>query len=100
MECLFCYDPEPKYKPAAGVEFVCSRCVQMLLAADQEDLKRAHSKALERGKISEANAIESFLIPEGFDEQRKPTTKKRRRHSNRKRIVRAVGDKKKHIGRS
>jgi hypothetical protein len=72
----------------------------MFLAADQQDLKKAHAKAIEKGFTNKANAIESFLIPEGIDEQRKPVSKKRRRHSDRKGIVRIVGNKEKRIGRS
>ncbi len=98
--CLFCNGMDIKYRSETGNDFICSRCVQMLLAADQQDLKRAHSKALEKGFTNKAKAIESFLIPEGFDEQRKPATKKRGRHSDRKRIVRTVRDKEKRIGRS
>ena len=98
--CLFCSDMEPNYKPETGNDFICSRCVQMLLEADQQDLKRAHTKALEKGFTNKAKAIESFLIPEDkIDGQRKPA-KKRRRHIDRKRIVRTVRDKEKRIGRS
>jgi hypothetical protein len=106
MGCLFCYDPEPeyklgtRYKPLAGFGFVCSWCVQLLLAADQQDLKRAHAKAIQKGFTNKASAIESFLIPEDkIDGQRKPA-KKRRRNFDRKRIVRTVRDKAKRIGRS
>jgi hypothetical protein len=98
--CLFCNGLEIKYKPETGNDFLCSRCVQMFLAADQQDLKRAHSKAIEKGFTNKANAIESFLIPEGINGQRKPVSKKRGRHSNRKRIDRTIGDKEKRIGRS
>ena len=98
--CLFCNGLEIKYKPETGNDFICSRCVQMLLAADQQDLKKAHAKAIGKGFTNKANAIESFLIPEGFDEQRKPVSKKRGRYSYRKGIVRTVRDKEKRIGRS
>ena len=97
--CLFCNNPEPNYKPDMNADFICSRCVQMLLAADQEELKRAYDKAIDKGYTNKASAIESFLIPEDkIDGQRKPA-KKRRRHSDRKRIVRTVRDKEKRIGR-
>ena len=89
-----------KYKAQIDIDFICFRCVQLLLGADQQDLKRAHAKAIEKGFTNKANAIESFLIPEGLDELRKPATKKRGRHSNRKRTVRTVRDKAKRIGRS
>jgi len=94
--CLFCNRFESKTES----ESICGNCVQLLLKADQSELKRAHEKAIEKQYWDKASAIESFLIPEGFDEQRKPASKKRGRHSNRKRIVRTVGDKEKRIGRS
>ena len=98
--CLFCNVPEPNYKPQAKIDFICSQCVQMLLGAEQEDLKKAHTKAIDKGYLNKASAIESFLIPEGINGQRKPVTKKRRRHSNRKGVVRTFRDKKKRIGRT
>ena len=98
--CLFCSNPEPKYKPQAKVDLICSQCVQMLIGADQEDLKTVHTMAINNGYLDKASAIESFLIPEGLNEPRKPVTKKRGRHSNREGIVRAFRDKKKRIGRT
>ena len=98
--CLFCNNPESKYKPQAKVDFICSQCVQMLLGADREDLKTAHTKASDKGYLNKASAIESFLIPEGLNEPRKPVTKKRGRHSNREGVVRALRNKKKRIGRT
>jgi len=101
MECLFCGLPEPGYKPNPDKDFICSRCVQILLSADQEDLNRAYRKALEKGYPKKARAIESFLVPEEkINEQFRPISKKHRRHIDRKRIVRAIRDQKKRIGRS
>jgi prophage antirepressor-like protein len=97
--CLFCNRLEKNYMPQNGNDFICSQCVQMLLAANQKDLKKAHTRAIDKGYLNKANAIESFLIPEGINEPRKPVTKKRGRHSNREGIVRAFRDKKKRIGR-
>nr|BDD46986.1 hypothetical protein 4 [Desulfobacteraceae bacterium] len=98
--CLFCNGLEIKYKPETGNNFICSRCVQMLLVADQQDLKKAHARAIQKGFTNKASAIESFLISEDkIDGQRKPA-KKRGRHSNRKRIVRIIRDKAKRIGRA
>jgi len=88
MNCLFCCDPEPNYKPETGIDFICSKCVQMLLAADQEDLKRAYSKAIERDKIREASAIESFLIEGEVFHDRE--TKTIRRNLVRERPMRKV----------
>jgi hypothetical protein len=70
--CLFCNGLEIKYKPETGNDFICSRCVQMLLATNQEDLKKAHTKALEKGLTNKAKAIESFLMEDEI-EQRRPT---------------------------
>ena len=101
MSCLFCGFPENRYRPDAENKFICSKCVQLLLSADQVELKRAYSKAIEKGYSNKARAIKSFLILEGkVNGQRKPFTKKCRRHTHRKRINRTVGDKEKRIGRS
>jgi hypothetical protein len=99
MACLFCNGQELNYSPAPNMDFICSSCVQLLLSASQEDLKRAHAKALSLGYQNKARAIESFLIPEGKDEQRKPESKKRRRYTNRKRITKFVRDQKERIKR-
>lgn len=98
MGCLFCNGQEPNYTPGPNVDFICSRCVILLADADQNDLKRAHSKAVAKGYPGKAKAIESFLIGE-TNEQRKPKTKKHRRHSNRKRIDRTLGNQKERIKR-
>jgi hypothetical protein len=52
--CVLCY---------GGERDVCSSCVQSLLALSQEELKRAHTLALERGFIEKARAI-SMAIEE------------------------------------
>jgi hypothetical protein len=95
--CLFCNEPAQK----ADIDYICGSCVQLLLNADQTDLKQAHAKAIEKKYPDKARAIESFLIPEEkVNGQRKPISKKRGRHTDRKGIVRTVGDKEKRIGRS
>jgi hypothetical protein len=98
--CLFCNRLEKKYKPEPVKSFICSQCVQLLLSADQAELMRAYNKANEKGYSDKASAIESFIIPkEKIDGQRKPITKKRRRHIDRKGIDRTIGNKEKRIGR-
>ena len=62
--CLFCNSSDKKYKSESDKDFICSRCVQLLISADQEELKRAYSKAIEKGYPNKVRAIESFLIPE------------------------------------
>ena len=95
--CLFCHGPDRggkrPYKPEKGIEFICSACVQTLLNADQDYLKRILALAKEHGDKGKARAIESFLIPEGLNEQRKPKPKFRG-NINRNRITRSVRNKK------
>ena len=91
-DCLFCRNPDDKYRPVKDVDYVCANCVQLLCGADQDDLKKAHAKAIERGFLDKANALESFIIPEGKEyEQRRPTNKEKiRRHFARKRGIGAT----------
>ena len=66
--CLFFSQPEPTpgYKPGKNIEFTCSRCVQLLLRADQDDLKRAYAKAIKHGYENKAKAA-SFYGTEMYD---------------------------------
>lgn len=95
--CLFCNQEEPGYKPPVNTDFICSSCVQVLLAAEQLHLRRAHKKAVSKGYESKALAIESFLIPEGKDGKR--PAKRNRKNINRKGITRTLGNQAKRIGR-
>jgi len=97
MNCLFCNDQEKKYKPEANTNSICGSCVQLLFNADQDDLLKAHKKALEKGYLNKARAIESFLIPEGNDGKR--PAKRNRKNLNRKRTHRTLGNQTKRIGR-
>ena len=98
MSCLFCNLPEPNYKQDPQVDFICGTCVQLLLRADQEDLKKAYVKAIEKGYLNKASAIETFLIPEDMDGKRpgkkrikrKSAGKSIGRSSNRKRVTRLI----------
>ena len=88
--CLICNDDEPsEYNPGKGTDFICSRCVQILLAADQDQLNRAYQRAREKRYINQAHAIESFLHEGAFDHERK--TKKPKRSLVRKKISRVAG---------
>jgi len=49
MNCQFCNDQECNYKPELGKDFICRRCVILLDDASQEDIKRAHAKAILTG---------------------------------------------------
>jgi len=99
MLCLFCNGQERNYKPPPDTEFICTFCVQLLLKANQEDLRRTHAKAIEKGYLNKARAIESFLEDGEENEQRKPKTRKYERHPNRARINRPVRGQKKQIRR-
>jgi hypothetical protein len=59
--------------------------VQLLLSADQEDLRKAYTKAIKKGFTHKVRAIESFLIPE---EKNVRKTKKSKRNLVRKRTLR------------
>jgi len=98
--CLFCDEPGKNYKPGPHAGSISSGCVQMLLMADQDGLKRAHKKATELGFHGKANALESFIESGGHDAQRKPKSKKRRRCVDGKRVNRVFRNKKERIGRS
>ena len=87
MGCLLCNAIEPNFNPNADTDYICSKCVQILLAADQEDLKKAHAKAIEKGYSNKARAIESFLIPEEINVRE---TKQARRSLVRKGHMRKV----------
>jgi hypothetical protein len=86
--CLFCQGPDKgkkkPYKPEKGMGFICSACVQTLLNADQGYLKRILALAQEHGDKGKISAIESFIIPEGHNEQIKPKPKFRIRQKRRK----------------
>ena len=76
--CLMCNDNETsEYTPGNGADFVCSRCVQLLLTADQILLIRAYQKARDTGYTDKARAIESFLSERTFDHERKAEKPKR-----------------------
>jgi len=97
--CLFCDCEEPSYRPGKDTEFICSRCVLLLADADQADLKTAYQKALNGGYKRKVSALESFIIPEEKDEQRKPESKKCGRYTNRAGIVKSVRNQKERIKR-
>jgi hypothetical protein len=87
MDCLFCGFPENGYRSGPDKDFICSRCVQLLLSADQEDLLTAHAKAIEKGYLNKARAIESFLFSETINVRK---TKVNKRNMARKRPLRTA----------
>ena len=84
--CLFCNETEKNYKPDPDVDFICGICVQLLLRADQNDLKKAYVKAIEKGYSDKTKAIESFLNEDEYYGK----TKKSERNMERKRPLRKV----------
>jgi len=56
MICLFCCKPERNYRPGTNVNFICGTCVQLLLSADQADLKKAYAKVAKKGCSGKASA--------------------------------------------
>ncbi len=75
--CLFCNGMDINYKPDPSNDFICSLCVQILISATQQELKRAHSKAIEKGYTRKAKAIESFLIEGMVNNERETKTIRR-----------------------
>ena len=70
--CLFCGKPEKGYKPSKSVDFICGSCVQLLLDADQGQLKRAYEKAVRLGYTGKASAIKTFLVEDDNAEAEEP----------------------------
>ena len=83
--CLFCGQPEKSCIPSKSVDFICSVCVQLLLNADQADLKRAYEKAVRLGYSGKAEAIKTFIVGEIHAETEEP-----KRNLERKRPLPAV----------
>ena len=92
MNCLLCNEPEKNYRPNKDIEFVCSGCVILLADADQDDLRRAYFKALDKGYLRKSIAIESFLRRE--EKYGKRPDKSVKRNFNRDRANRVIRNKK------
>jgi len=84
--CLFCKGEELNYKPCPGIDFICSHCVQLFLGVEQNDLKKTHTKAIEKGYPDKAMATESFLDEGEYYGK----TTKFKRNMERKRPLRKV----------
>ena len=87
MGCLFCNGQVPNYKPGPDVDFICSRCVQLLLSLSRDELRKAHAKAIEKRYPGKARAIESFLIEDEYNVRK---TEKFKRDLERARPLRKV----------
>ena len=92
MTCLFCNGIEKNYKPDQHIDYICGLCVVLLADADQDDLKKSYKKALDKGDLRKASALESFIIPEEIHANR--PTKSIERNINRERVARPVRDQK------
>jgi len=94
MNCCLCREMERQFNffsgkhqppriPEGTKKIVCSKCVQILLAATQEDLQKAHLLALEKGFQDKADAIKFFF--KGRDDYvpkaRKPGTRVARKRT-------------------
>ena len=88
MNCLFCCDADTDDKPKTEKDLICPLCFQLLLSGSQEDLKRAHARAIKRGYERKAKAIESFLIEEEITYE--PKAQKPKRSVIRKKPMRVV----------
>jgi hypothetical protein len=92
MPCLFCNKPAKNYNPGSGVDYVCSGCAIILCSADQDDLKRSYAKALGKGYLRKANAVELFLRRE--EKHGRRPDKSIKRNINRKRATRSIRNQK------
>ena len=92
--CLFCNSNENNYVPADNRKFLCSSCVNLLLGADQDDLKNAYAKASSMKNERMAEAINMFIERNESNEQRN-NGRKLKRNNNRTRTIRTARRKKK-----
>jgi hypothetical protein len=87
MNCLFCDGIEKDYKPAKGIDYICSSCVLLLADANQDDLKRAYVKAQAKGLENKVSALKSFIIEDEINDRK---TKNSERNMERARPLRKV----------
>ena len=60
--CLWCGGPEPsRYQPRVNTDFVCSSCVQTLLACNREELSELLESCRARKYESKIRALRSFI---------------------------------------
>ena len=76
MNCLFCDGTEKNYKPAKGIDYICSNCVLLLTEANQDNLKRAYVKAMEKGFKNKVTALKSFIIEDEINERKTKNSKR------------------------
>lgn len=93
--CLFCFREE-NFNQNPGTAYICGSCIQLLLIASQDELKRAHRLAVDKGYDSKVKVLGFFIIPERHHEQRKPK-RQLRININRKRSFRPIRNKEERI---
>jgi|GEM_PF-6369364 len=64
--CLYCGRPEPcrHYHPPAHTDFVCSRCVQKLIACSASELEQLFNRHYAKGCKNKTRALGIFLTSE------------------------------------
>jgi hypothetical protein len=66
--CLFCSQEDSGLKnkctPGRDVDFVCSRCVTILLGTEQSELKRGVEIAAEKNLVGKVESLKMFIEPE------------------------------------
>ena len=61
--CLWCGQPEPckHYHLSKDVDFVCSRCTQLLCGCTQDKLRELQKTCQAKGYDSKVEALKSFI---------------------------------------
>ena len=74
MTCQFCGAERDREKVDGKAKaYICSACVQTLMNLSQEQLKKAHALAVDRGYENKARVIESFLEVQIYGTKTKDT---------------------------
>jgi len=98
MDCIICRFSSTQFDlnrkrhvatkhPDDAKGLICSKCIQVILASTQEQIKGAHQKALSLGLLDKGKALEGFI--KGVKENVTETTEVRS-DMVRKRPVRAA----------
>ncbi|RJQ56452.1 MAG: hypothetical protein C4530_14530 [Desulfobacteraceae bacterium] len=101
--CLFCDKAEKNCKPPPNTEYVCGMCVQMILNADREELRRICHQAIEQGDTRKAEGIrlvcrDKFSAGRIEKNESRPQPEQHRLDPNRGRASKAIGNFKERIG--
>ena len=71
--CKFCHGQEPDSYEI----FLCSGCVQKLLALDKDQVQALHDECIKQGQVEKAELLEKLLMENTDGEQSKSYFKKR-----------------------